>query len=449
MMIRVNNNALIQKKNFMSWFVILFIAFQLIGGSVNAEHYDECKDDTTTSVLVNGKYQWCVAAKHYSNRYLCDYYQFKMHCLETCDSCQELPSTQSQRFEKKYYGGHDFGAQLATTVDATKIFVPEIDYTKGKTYLNVYHKSIHHGSYEYKYHSTVQHFDYTGSYTKLAVSNNGENVAFAHNTNGQQGEIHISHGDNYQWSDRGSIKHSGKEKFGFLVDISDDGYTVMVADKYDVYVYEYKLHNTWHMRSSKTIPNLSNKPRVVDASITPDGKILVVALTKPNQVKFFKWKNNANRWQKYGNIKALDNGANGLFTSVKLDQHGKRLFTGTSSAYDKKGAVLVFDRYRKYNPYTGKTSNRWELRYENNGIIIKGTRYNDKVGRQISVSYDGNCVAWASSRSVGAVRWVNGKWHHESFYSHTKKSRLALDSSGQHLVIYDNNELKLFVSSYH
>jgi len=428
-----------------------------------------CKDqDGIVKIPPKGKEKTC-AVKFYVKE-LCKKYVFAMHCPVTCNFCPyttlspavtpnptTLTPTTITRFTKiiEEYGadaGGEFGLQVATASSGDEIFITENVGNR----IELYRYLKNTGQYS----AVTRSDDFAKNFgAKLATSKDGKNLVYAYTTTDGRDKVEVwkrNDGGVGYWVARGNFFLSSENKINSLsVDISDNGKTIMVANNTEVYVYDYRWKKQkWKLRGQKGI-EFESRRQVLNASMSPDGLVVAISLFSPGSIKLYKWKER--KWKRHGHIMALDKSELGFFSAIKFANTRFTIVVGVSGAFQSAGAVYVYDLHTKFDkdPETGvetNFTNSWELR--NDGIVIKGNKKGDRVGRRLSVSGDGKFVAWASNSRAGIVEWIKGKWLSQDALAFSKRPRVALDSNGKYLAVglpYDDTnvgKLEIFERSY-
>ena len=159
------------------------------------------------------------------------------------------------------------------------------------------------------------------------------------------------------------------------------------------------------------IPILRNVA-VVDATMTSDGNIVAVYTTEPSTINVYKWSDK--NWEQHGDeITTSVNEAVGLFDNIILADDGKKIFAASSRLHLLRGAIHVFDLQEgnisaNTTNTTNSTNGPWRSQE-----VIRGTDKGDRLGRDMSISRDGQFVAWASKGKVGALKWTGYNWQDE------------------------------------
>ena len=341
--------------------------------------------------------------------------------------------------------GARLGLQLATASSGDEIFITG----KVGNGIELYRYLKNTGQYS----AVTKYDDYAKqTYKTLATSKDGKNLVYAYTTTDGRDKVEVwkrNGGGVGDWVARGVFFYISEYKITNLsVDISDNGKTIMVANHTEVYVYDYRWRNQkWKLRGEKGIEfTKESRRQVLNASMSPDGRVVAISLFSPGSIKLYKWK--GRKWKRYGRIMALDKSELGFFSAMKFANTRLTLFAGISGAFQGAGAVYVYDLHTDATNFT----NSWELR--NDGIVIKGNKTEDRVGRQLSVSGDGKFVAWASDSRAGIVEWNNGKWLSQDTLAFSMRPRVALDSNGKYLAVglpFDGagvGKLEIFERSY-
>jgi len=238
---------------------------------------------------------------------------------------------------------------------------------------------------------------------KAANEQSGSAVAMSADGNriviGAQGKglvrVYQWNGDETKWDQLGDDINgpSVNGRFGFEVDISDDGTTIAVMDypssgQGAALVFDW-TGSAWQQRGSNIADHGSGILKG-DVSLSGDGSRLAVGSPSQDIVEVFQWADNT--WVKVGTniVGSQDDGYFGF--KIELSQSGSRLAVGGPWNTDSSGRVRVFD---------------WETDSWNDVITPINGAVDSESGHGIGISQDGSRVAVGAPRldnSTGQLR---------------------------------------------
>ena len=172
------------------------------------------------------------------------------------------------------------------------------------------------------------------------------------------------------WQQRGSDIEGGSKYAwsGYSVDLNEDGSVVAIG-----------------------VPRYS---------IRDDSGSVVAGGSMRGQARIFDWSDNA--WVQRGDGIQGEVAKNFLGGSVSLSADANTVAVG---APDKQGLVLTYSGVLTVYYWNGAA---WQQK----GNIIEGSLASDRVGKSISLSADGNRIAYTKENSdtVDVLTWENGAW---------------------------------------
>jgi len=295
-------------------------------------------------------------------------------------------STSNGQFEKGL-----FGLRTAISADGDSYFTMEINQDAAQTNVIEIQSKSH-------FKSVAFSLDFVGRTAELATSSNGKNLIVSYDTYNSGTIVVFGKDDITGWYERGTFVANEipgeKKRMGQKLAISDDGDIIMIASYSAVRCFRLRSTHTnpipgWYQRGE----TLNFNEHIADASMTPDGKTIILSGFNIRVYKFSK-----GSWERYGNtIKKIPAGK---YTTVKILPDGETLFAGIPNYRLNRGGIIAYDI----------KNNKWIRRGANKKFVKKGRIKNDRLGEQFSVSKQGDVVAWASRTRVGYTDWSGHNW---------------------------------------
>jgi len=301
--------------------------------------------------------------------------------------------------------------------------------------------------------------------TSISLSADGKTMAIgaplADENGTSSGEVRIYEWDGFAWSPKGSaiIGLEAMDQFGFSVDLSADGNTVVVGAPYfddsgQVQIFDWEI-DYWVQRGPAIYADGYGDAFGFDVDINADGSI--VAIGSPDngdsgfkgRVKVFEW--DFSQWIQrgenfdgstfggdFGHSLALNDSGNSLIIGSPLAGTGKvEVFQWNGLSWSPKGVDIDGEESGEklghsvsisadgntiligspgHNMNAGKAQSYiWDGQWKMNGHVILGFAENDQLGAAVSLNSDGTVMAIGSPEtaeggSVSTYKWVFGAW---------------------------------------
>lgn len=266
--------------------------------------------------------------------------------------------------------------------------------------------------------------------SSIASSRDGSVVAVGcYKCNNYRGLVRLYVWDDIKWRKLGNdlIGDKDGDWFGWDIDISENGRSIIVG----VYV-EYSTHGyacVYDINSSgwkKRGEDFNSDMPVTfgfSVAISSDGNVAAIGAPKGDYTEVYEWR--LDQWSMLGNRIHGSIGShfgNSIALSSKNDLI---LAVGAELSYSGEGGVFVFE----WNRVTLK----WQLRGNDAGI--RGKESDALLGRRISISEDGNVVAYTSRAKVGTSVWDGVSWANHGGIIVKDPASISLSGDGKTLAI--------------
>ena len=253
--------------------------------------------------------------------------------------------------------------------------------------------------------------DFTG-FTTTSVSSDGTIVAIGNTTD--YGYVRVYQWDGAtSWNQLGTdiVGEASGDKSGISISLSSDGTIVAIGARHNdenrghVRVYRWDGVNSWNQLGSDIDGEASGDYSGISVGLSSDGTIVAIGAningTSSGHVRVYQWNSSTTTWNQLGGD--IDGGTGDEFgASIGLSYDGYTVVVG---AYRNSDIATYNGKIQAYHFENGS----WNTK----GSAILGPNYKAWAGWNVSVSGDGNTLAFSAPIStpfVSVYRFVNNDW---------------------------------------
>jgi len=221
--------------------------------------------------------------------------------------------------------------------------------------------------------------------------------------------------------------------FGWDVDISESGTTIVVGVNCDDlshgHVRIYDIESSGWIQRGGDILGDETSSLGFSVVISNNGDTVATSAQKGSYVEVYEWV--LDSWSLLGQRIEIHEGDSFGSTIALSSKEGLKLAIGTPYENSGTGAVYVYE--------WKENKSKWKLR--GNKAAIRGGNQNDYLGGRVSISEDGDTVAFDSQTAVGVLVWNGSAWTKRGKSLAGGPASVSLSGDGKMLAVglpYDN-----------
>jgi len=324
-----------------------------------------------------------------------------------------------------FYGGTKDNSGLAVSLsnDGETLFVGEPGYGIVRSFTHDFQTSNPGGS-------TIGNAYDPWFGSSVASSHDGSVVAISsYKYDNYRGLVRVFIWDGLRWIKLGNdlLGDEVGQWFGWGVDVSKDGKSIIVGSYLENsslgYARVFDIDSSgWKKRGEDLVGN-GEGAFGFSVAISSDGNIAAIGAPKGSYTYVYEWV--STQWSPLGDRINGSIGAN-FGNNIALScKDGLVLAIGANHEINGRGAVYVYE--------WKKLTSEWQLR--GTDAAVYGTNPSDFVGGRISISEDGNIVAYNSRAKVGVLVWDGVVWREQGNIITEGLTSIALSGDGKTLAV--------------
>jgi len=264
----------------------------------------------------------------------------------------------------------------------------------------------------------------------LASSHDGSVVVVSsYKYDNYRGLVRVYVWDGLKWIKLGNdlFGDENGDWFGWDVDISKDGRSIIVGvyleNSSSGYARVFDIEPSgWKKRGEDLVGDIT-AAFGFSVAISSDGSVAAIGAPEGSYTEVYILI--SGRWSLLGNRIRGSTGAH-FGNSVALSsKDGLVLAVGADLINSERGAVYVYEWRHLIS--------EWQLR--GNDAAIYGEDQNDFLGGRISISEDGNVVAYNSQSKVGVLVWNGSAWRKQGSIIAKGPTSVSLSGDGKILAV--------------